>query len=622
MLQNIRDNAQGTVAKIIIGLIVVTFALFGVESIIGSLGGEPEVASVNGEAITEYQFQQQLERRRRQLINQMGENYDPSLIDENLLRSSTLENLIAVEVQRQVSEDKGLAVSEESIDQFILSWPPAQQDGRFSREQFQAVLRSNGLSPLEFRNELRRELLLGQMRSAIAQTAFILDSELEELLRIERQKRSFSYLELDAAVIAENIDTDAAAINEYYANNQADFEIGERVRVDYIEIKKTDLSEQVTVDESEIQARYDQEIEGFSTEEQRKVSHILLEFTDDVDKQELLAKAGQISDRAKAGESFAELAESESQDIGSAQNGGDLGFVNKGSLGDEIDEVLFAMETGEISEPIETDFGYHIIKLDEVSSVSPPTFEESRERIAAALRLEKAEDLFVEYSTKIADLTYSATDLIEPAKELGVSIKTSDPIARTGGDGIFSNPSVINQAFSEDVLEGDHNSEVVEINRDTLVVLRKHEFLPAQIQPLADVEKDIAQRLRLAAAKEKLAENTARLVESASNNNFDGYEGQRWQKADKVTRNVAEHGQAVSLAFGMSKTGSGVQVESFETDSGYIIVALSEIIDEDVQALPESEKNTLRTFLANRVGTQEYTNFTGQLLTLADVNRI
>jgi len=624
MLQNIRDNAQGTIAKVIVGLIVITFALFGVESIVGGLSGEPEVASVNGESVTEYQFQQQLERRRRQLINQMGENYDPSLVDENLLRAATLEDIITTEVQRQVGENKGLTVSEDSIDQFILSWPPAQVDGRFNREQFQVVLRNIGLSPLDFRRELRSQLMLSQLRSAIVQTSFVLDSELEELLRIERQQRTFHYLELNAEDIAKNVVPEATAIRKYYEDNQSEFELPERVRLDYIAIRKDDLLDQVVVDDSEIQTRYEQEIAGFSAEEQRRSSHILLEISDDVDQDAVLKKAKDIKSRIDGGESFADLAKEYSDDIGSAQQGGDLGFVNQGSLGQALDDVLFAMETGEVSAPVLSEFGYHILKLDEVSSVAPPELAEAEARIREGIQGEKAEDLFVEMSAKLADLTYSAADLAGPASELGFDVITSNPITRSGldGDDLFSNPSILNQAFSEDVLEGGHNSEVVEINRDTLVVVRKNEYLPAQVQAFEDVEADISAKLALQEAKRQLAEKTAELIDKAVAGQFESFEGKEWSEAENVTRNQPDYGQATVHAFTLPKPASGVVADRFETDTGYILVALTDVVEAEMEALSEQEKRAFRAFLSNQVGTQEYSNFTGQLQSLAEIDRI
>ena len=622
MLQDIRDNAQGTIAKIIVGLIVITFALFGVESIVGSLSGEPEVANVNGESVTEYEFQRQLERKRRQVINQMGERYDPSLIDENLLRSATLNDIIANEVQHQAAADKGLVVADEAIDRFILSWPPAQVEGRFDRDQFQSVLRNIGLSALDFRIELKKEMLLNQVRSAITQTAFVLDAELAELLRLERQKRSFKYLELSADRMAKDIEVNAVDVSDYYDKHQTEFELPERVRLDYIEINKAELADRITLDEEDVRARYEAELVEFTAEEQRRASHILLEVGDDVAREDILAKARDIKARIEAGEPFAELAETESDDIGSAQKGGDLGFVNRGTLGKEFDEVLFSLEEGEVSEPVRTDYGYHIIKLDEVFSADPPEFEESEARIRTALKQEKAEDLFIETSAEVADLTYSAPDLNGPADELGVRLRTSDPFPRTGGEGLFSNPAVLNQAFSEDVLEGGHNSEVVEVNRDTILVFRKNEYLPKQVQSLATVEKTITEKLALEIAKKKLKDSVAELVEKAERGQFDEFEGQGWEEAEKAGRNQREFGIAIRNAFEMPKPVSGISVSKFETGNGYMIVALTEVIDGEVEKLSEVEMKSFKTLLSNWVGSQEYNKFNDALESLADIERL
>ncbi len=621
MLQNIRDNAQGTIAKIIVGLIVVTFALFGVESIVGSLSGEPEVASVNGEGITELEFQQQLERNRRQLISQMGENYDPSLIDENRLRQTTLDQAIAGEVQRQAAESKGLAVAEATIDQFILNWPPAQIDGQFNRERFQQVLRNIGLSPLAFRNELRKELMVGQIRNAITQTSIVLDEEVADLLRIERQQRSFRYMRLDAESLVENIDIDPGSVGTYYSDNQAEFELPDRVRLDYIEVSKADLVDKVTVDEDEVRARHEEEIADFTAEEQRRASHILVEITDELPEEEALQKAQSLKERIDAGEDFAELAKTESSDIGSANRGGDLGLANKGTFVGPFEDKLFSMTEGQISDPVKTEFGFHIIKLDEISKIEPPSFEESSERIRAEIRLAKAEDLFIGYSSKLADLTYSAPDLSEAAIELEISVKTSSAIPRSGGSGIFNNPAILNQAFSVEVLEDGHNSDVVEIGRDTLVVVRKNEFLPSQVQPLEDVEGQIRQKLALAEAKKQLIENAETLIAQAEQANFEDFEGQAWAVAENVSRNQPEHGDAVQFAFRMGDPGEGIIANKFETSDGYLIIALTELVEEQ-QEFSDAEQQTFRSFLSNQVGAREFNNFNSKLQKLAEIERI
>ncbi|OZG71284.1 parvulin peptidyl-prolyl isomerase [Hahella sp. CCB-MM4] len=619
MLQNIRDNAQGTIAKIIVGLIVLTFALFGVESIVGGLSGEPEVASVNGESITEANFQRQLELRRRQVINQMGENYDPSLIDENAIRSATLTDLISREVRLQSAVNKDMAISDSTVENFILQWPAAQVEGKFNRDQFLAVLRNIGMNPLEFREQLKKDLMINQMRMAIAQSSFVIDQELVGLLKIERQKRTFDYKVMDAAAVAEGIEVPASETEAYYNDHQEEFRLPERVVVNYIEVKKEDLAKDIQVTDDEVKQAYDEEVSSFKSEEQRRGAHILVETSDTVSDEQALEKINAVAKRLADGEDFATVAKEVSDDLGSAQEGGDLGFAGKGAFVPEFEEALFSMNKGEVSAPVKTDYGYHIIKLVDVTKQEPPTLEESRDRIVAKLQNEKSESRFVELSTELTDITYSALDLKGPADELGLEVKTSKPFSKDGGEGVFSNPAVLQQVFSDDVLKNDHNSEVVEVGRDTLVVVRKNELIPSMIRPLEDVSKGIANKLALEKAKEQVNEEVDQVVQAASKGETSGDD---WSTAEDVRRGNPGYGEATAFAFKMPvPNGSEPVVQKFETDAGFIVVALKSV-DNGTEELTDTEKKTYMSFLANRLGSKDFESFDSMLQNNADIKRL
>ncbi len=618
MLQNIRDNAQGTIAKTIVGLIVLTFALFGVESIVGGLSGEPEVASVNGESITQVDFQRQLELRRRQVINQMGENYDPALIDESALRSATLTDLIAREVRMQAAAENSMAISEETIDSFILQWPPAQVDGKFSRDQFLAVLRNIGVPPLEFREQLKKDLLVNQLRNAIAQSSFVIDDELMGILRLERQKRTFDFLEMDAAETAKGIEVSEGEIEEYYNQHTEDYRLPEQLVVNFIEVSRSDIADTISVTDEELRVAYENEVKTYVPEEQRRAAHILVETSDEVSDEQALEKINGIAARIADGEDFAELAKESSDDLGSAQAGGDLGFASKGSFVPEFDETLFKMEKGEVSQPVKSEYGYHIIKLLDISRQEPPTFEEARIRITSQLKNEKAETRFVEIATELTDATYSATDLKTPADELGLTVKTSEPFSRDGGDGLFSSPAVLQQAFSDDVLVNGHNSEVVEVGRDTLIVVRKNELLASHVQSLAEVKPDVKDVLALQKAKQQILT----VVDSVVNGSQDDATQLDWKTAAEVRRSNSDHGMATKFAFTMPKPeGDQPQIQKFETPNGYIVVSLKSVV-EDVEDLSDVERRTYKSFLANRQGVQDFESFDQKLQQQAEIERL
>jgi len=619
MLQNIRDNAQGTIAKIIVGLIVLTFALFGVESIVGGLSSEPEVASVNGEPITEIAFERQLKLRRRQVVNQMGENYDPTLIDESALRSATLTDLIAREVRMQAAEGNDMAISEATIDNFILQWAPAQVDGKFDRDKFLSVLGNIGMAPLEFREQLKKDLLVNQLRNAIAQSSFVIDEELVGILRLERQKRTFDYMVMDAEETAEGIDVDESVVEAYYNQHLEDFRLPEQLKVNYIKVSKADLVNTVSVSEDEIKTAYDNEIRTFVAEEQRRGAHILVETSDTVSDEQALEKIKSIEARITDGEDFAALAKENSDDLGSAQKGGDLGFARKGAFVPEFDQVLFGMEKGAVSSPVKSEYGYHIIKLLDISRQEPPSFEDARERISTQLKSEKAEARFIDVITELTDATYSATDLKGSAEEMGLSVKTSEPFSRDGGEGLFGNPAVLEQAFSDEVLVDGHNSEVVEVGRDTLIVLRKNDLIPSYVQPLDDVRENIEDILSLQQAKQQILTLVETVVSGSSEVELDQFE---WKHATEIRRSNSDHGMATSFAFSMPKPESGQpEVEKFETASGFIVVSLKSVV-EDVEGLTDVERSTYKSLLSNRQGVQDFESFDKKLQQQASIEKL
>ncbi|MBU6954321.1 SurA N-terminal domain-containing protein [Hahella sp. HN01] len=628
MLQNIRDNAQGVIAKVIVGLIVMTFAFFGIESIVGGLSGEPEVASVNGEPITKSQFERKFERNRLQAIASMGENYDPSKIDENKLRKTTLDEFITREVQLQAAREAGFAVSDATINNFITQWPMAQKDGKYDNNQFMEALRRIGMRPMEFRKELSDELLVGQLQSGIAQTSFVIGEELNELLRMERQTRSFSYYRLNAEDVAKDIEISDAEAEEYYNSNKDEFILPERIIVNYIELTRDVLVSRAEVSDDEISKRYEEEKKEFHPSEQRRASHILIETSDDVSDEQALAKAQEVEQKLKDGGDFAALAKEFSSDLGSANDGGDLGYAQKGAFVKPFEEKLFSMNVGDVSEPVKTEYGYHIIKLNDVKAVEMPSLEESKDRIVKELQEQKADSLFVEINAKLKDITYTADDLAGPAEELGLAVQTSEPFSREGGQGIFSGPQVIQEAFSADVIEDGHNSQVIDLGKEGSLVLRKKELLPSVPQQFAEVKEAIKQKLAVQKAKDSLAAKSEEMVAQLKSGDLapvsKGADGEQtgWVELNDARRSQAGAADISRLAFKLPKPTEGKPViEKFETNFGYAVIVLNEVKD-NTEDLSEAEQKTYRTFMASRNGQREYNDYNEKVQDTAEIERL
>ncbi|QLE97595.1 SurA N-terminal domain-containing protein [Neptunomonas phycophila] len=483
MLQSIRDNSQGIVAKVIVGLIVVTFALFGVESLVSLTAGSNAPASVNGEEITEQELYQATQIQRRQLLSQMGENANPALLDENVISGMVLESLIEQKALLISAQDKGLYVSDRMLDKMIIETPDFQIDGKFNSDQFQAVLRNAGLTPLMYRDLMRKERILAQEANAYQLSSFVVPAQLKQVVDLETQTRSGNYftmpLDLEAAKVAVTDDE----IKARYDQERSSLTTPEQVVIEYIVLDKQAMRDAITVTDEELQSEYQQRQASFAPQNERHVAHILVEISPDQDDEAALAKAESIKSQLDQGAAFDELAKAESDDIGSAQSGGDLGNVTTGMLSEPFDNAMLALKPGDVSEPVRTEFGYHIIKLISETESTMPSFEELKRSLEDDIVTRKVESEYVEGLEQLADTTYSAGDLAEPSEVMGLPIEVSEPFDRSGGADVFtSNTQVIEAAFADEQLNEGLNSTPIEIDQDRTMVLRvKDHFEPREL---------------------------------------------------------------------------------------------------------------------------------------------
>ncbi len=359
MLQNIRDNSTGWISKSIIGLIVVLFAFTGFDAILGSTSNSNNAAKVNGEEITLDALAEAKNLQRRQLLQQFGKDFDASLIDDALLSEAALKGLISRKLLVQAADQSGFAFSSALIDQFILLAPEFQVDGKFNADRFDQVIRQMGYTRLQFRQMIEQEMRTGQLRAGIAATAFVTEQEAQAFADLERQTRDFAMLtikpELDKVAVTED------EVKAYYDENSSEFLTQEQVVVEYVELEKSAFFDQVVVDDAALQELYQAEIANLV--EQRHAAHILFEVTADVTDEQAKAAAQSAIERINAGEEFAAVAKEVSDDIGSAEQGGDLGFAAQGVYDPAFEDALYALENGQISAPVRTDYGWHVIKL-------------------------------------------------------------------------------------------------------------------------------------------------------------------------------------------------------------------------------------------------------------------
>ncbi|WP_425316098.1 SurA N-terminal domain-containing protein [Stutzerimonas chloritidismutans] len=618
MLQNIRDNSQGWIAKTIIGIIVMLLALTGFEAIFNAASNNQNAAEVNGEEISRYDLDQAMNMQRRQLAQQLGQDFDASLLDDRLLRDSALGSLIDRMLLLQSAKNANFAFSSEALDQLILQTPEFQVDGAFSAARFDQVIQQMGYSRLQFRQLLEQEMLIGQLRAGISGTGFVTDQQVDNFARLEMQTRDFATLTLPAQ--QEAIEVGDEQIKEYYEANADRFRTPEQVIVEYVELKKESFFDQVEVSDEELQELYQKQIANLA--EQRRAAHILIETGGELSDDEAKAKIDEIATRVKNGDDFAAVAKEASQDPGSANEGGDLGFAGPGVYDPAFEDALYALNEGEVSAPVKSEFGWHIIKLLGVQSPEVPAFESLKPQLVRELKAQQVEQRFVETSKQLEDSAFEASDLAQPAQELGLMVQTTEAFGRDGGEGITANRQVIQAAFSDEVLVDGANSSVIELDPDTSIALRVKEHLKPAAIPLADVREDIVQQLQRSLAAEAARAKGEQLL-------ADLRKGQQpndaqWQAVEAATR--SQEGVAPALlqaVFRMPRpeqqdkpSYSGVAL----SNGDYAVVRLNGV-NEPEAALTDEEKLNYRRFLASRVGQQDFAAFRQKLQAEAEIER-
>ncbi len=520
MLQSIRDRSRSWGAKIIVGAVVVTMALFGVESLVGLFGGGgDEIAKVNGEPITRQQLELEVQRAIR------SGQVPPE--QERALRAQMLDQLITDRLLTQYAEEGGLHLSEEQLDQIIVSLPEFQDgQGRFDSELFRNRLASAGYTPMAFREELRVDMKRQQLQQGLAFSDFTLPSEQETLAALQRQTRTFRHAALSADALEDAVEVGEADVQAYYEANAENYRRAEQVRLEYVIIDRQEMAADVEIDEAELRDAWRER----TADADRRIAHIMLTFNGERSRDQAVEELEAVRQRLAEGESFADLALEVSDDTVSAEQGGDLGVISQGFFGDSFDEAAFGMEEGEVSGIVETDNGLHLLT---VTGLERQPFESMRDELQRELALSRVSGEFNQRVQRLIDESFAADDLQSVADDIGLALQESDWVSREGAEGVLSEPGVMSQAFSDDVLQERFNSEVIELDTDRRMVLRVVEHRDATTLPLEEVrdevEASVAANLRRQALSE-VAEERLAALRAGESLELD------WQRAEGVGR--------------------------------------------------------------------------------------
>lgn len=601
MLQKIRDKSQGLISYVIVGAIAVTFSVFGIDAFFGG-GGAPEVATVNGEAISEAELQQGIELERRRLLAQMQDNVDTSRLEESRLRGAVLESLIARRLMLQTAQHTGLRVGDSLLNQIIVEDENFQEDGVFSQTRFRNLLASNGMTPAQFKQLLQQDILASQLMSGIESSEFVTTNELENAARLTQQSLDARWLVVPVAAVDDSIPVAEQRVADYYEQHRAQFRTTETVYVDYLRLRLSDLYQ--PVDEERLHEEYEHRVAALGGSDERHAAHIMVASQDDAAREKLAA----LRERILAGEDFAQAAREHSEDPGSAAQGGDLGFSSGDAFPAEFEAALQALAPGEVSEPVKTSAGWHLIKLLDVRHQTPPTFAEMRPTIERDLQKAAAQPLFVERVERLADLTFNSDDLSDAARELGLEIHTSPPLGRQGGEGVFANPRVVAAAFSEEILREKQNSERIDIGDDDAIVLRLNRYEPSREQELSEVAAQIRTRLREEFVLEQARSRAEGLLDAlAAGQDIEALarsNGLEWRAAPGFSRGSPQVPEDLGKAlFEAPRDSNGAGRGEVVTSGGEVLVfSFNNFHEGELARLPDEQRQLLARLLRRAQG--------------------
>ncbi|MEI7038133.1 SurA N-terminal domain-containing protein [Fulvimonas yonginensis] len=602
MLQALRNRMHGWPSVVVLGVAVFAMSFFGIEGYFTSRT-ETFVAKVGKQEISQQDFQNRLNELRQQGSAQLGDQFDPSVYEQPAMKERVLQAMIDQQLLLKANDDLGMRVPDAAVRDTIASIPAFQVNGQFDAATYRAVLAAQGKSPAMFEQEVRSSLAIRLLPDAISGSTVVTDAEVDNFLKLRLQRRDIRYAMLPRPALTDSNVTDAQ-IQAYYKQHQADFMAPEQVAVQYIEVNAADLKPDAPPSDEDLRKRYEDEKQRFVQPEQRLVSHILVNVPKNAtpDQQKAaLAKAQKLAAEATP-QNFAKLAEQNSDDLGSRRQGGDLGWLEKGVTNKAFDDALFSLQKGQISQPVLSDEGYHVLWLRDVRSGQAKPFEEVRGQLEQEAVAAEREHKYNEVAGKLADQAYQNPSSLEPAAQaLGLQIKRTGLFTRDGGSGIAADPKVVKAAFSDDVLVQGNNSSLIELGNDHSVVLHVDKHVPAAVRPLAEVKdtirKDILDERVAAAAKQRADGLLARLRKGESMDAVAASVGvavQSQKEALRVQEGLPEQVRDEAFLLPHPQDGKPQFAAVALPDGAYALLAVDKVQDGDLSKVTPEQRKVLR----------------------------
>ena len=509
MLEAIRKHAQGWLAKVILALIAITFALFGVDSYMKGDRSGGMIAEVGDVGISREELSREIQGQSDRMREALGPAFDPAVTETADFRKQVLDSLIERKALLQDANRLKFLAPDAYVASVLAQIPAFQQDGKFSQQRYEAVLRQNGRTPAQFENELRQAFMLEAITSPVSLAAFPSGTSMAQIAHLVAQQREIAWVDLPASTVTSQIKITPADIERYYAANKAEFTEPEQIRAEYLVLDMAAVAAGIEVSDQAVADYYAANAAKFGQPEQRSASHILITVDKKADaatRAKAKAKATELYQTLqKTPGRFAELARTQSQDPGSAAQDGSLGSFGRGMMVKPFEDAVFSMKPNEIRGPVESDFGYHIIRLDRIQAAQTAPLAEVRAAVVEELRKQQAQKAFAEMADNFSNLVYENANSLQPAAAASkLTVRKSEWMSANNAPPPFNNATLMFALFSPETIKSRQNTEAIEIQPGSLVAARVAEHRPARLRPLAEVSQAIEARLR--------AEQGARLL--------------------------------------------------------------------------------------------------------------
>ena len=616
MLDSFRTNMRGIALGIVI-VIGAIFAFSGTGSLLTVANIDTAIV-VNDVNVSENDVVRAILNQKNQILSE-NEGLDPAVLSDEMMRPGAIEQLITQELFKQASIGQNLTLSQQDITNIILGIESFQSDGKFDQNMYRFAIQRQGYTSAMFGDVLKNDAVVQQLVAGISSTAFTTNTELSALAGVTEQQRDYYYLRLPIEGIEKAVQLSDTQIAGYYENNLDVFTTAPEVRIDYIELNSELLMDASAITENKVLARFEEEVGNRDMAESRQAAHILLsESTAEV--------VEEIQAKIDAGVEFTVLAKDYSEDFGSAESGGDLGYTSGETFPEAFEKALAGLEVGQISGPVNTDAGTHFIKLLDVQQESYE-LSEQRARIERELIQESTSDLLVEKLQNLKELSFNAESLADVAADVGLELKTSEAFPQSGGGGVAAFPAVVKAAFSTEVVNDQYASEVLELGNDRYLVLKLNEYIAARQQELPEVRERVIQLVTDEVSKNQLAEQggalLARVMAGESVETVAKSENLSWQVViDGTRRNTSSDAEIGQKVFSLPKPVAESVVESFYLSNGdFVVASLTGVTEGRLDRLTTQQKASLVAAATVSRGSRDLAAYEQSLLAKATIEK-